>query len=97
MPLLPKAKQPRKDAKYSADEIAVMNKYKEEYREQTSREMRAHVLKTKILVDLFNHWLDKGKIPDSTEEETQWVKVQNKFILPDNFFLIQTLGSRSMG
>jgi len=48
---------------YTPEEIRVISKHKEEYKEQTSRELRAHVFRTKILVDLFNYWLEQGKAP----------------------------------
>lgn len=42
------------------DEIAVISKYKSEYKEQTTRSLRAHVMRNKILVDIFNYWDQKG-------------------------------------
>jgi len=65
---LGKSRKPRKDALYSREEILVISKYKEEYKEQTTREMRAEILKRKILVDLFNYWLREGKAPVDEEQ-----------------------------
>ena len=70
-----KARKPRKDAWYTRDEINVISKYKREYQEQTTRELQAHVFKTKILVDLFNFWLEQGKAPSSDDESTAQIKV----------------------
>jgi hypothetical protein len=53
----------------------VINKYKEEYRAQTTRELRGHVFKTKILVDLFNLWLAQGKAPEREEDSAREMKV----------------------
>lgn len=72
---IPKARKSRKDSRYSHDEMRVINKYKQEYREQTTRELRGHVFKAKILVDLFNFWLDKGQAPETEEESATRMKV----------------------
>lgn len=72
---IPKVRRPRKDALYSRGELEVINKYKEEYRQQTTRELRANVFKTKILVDLFNHWLQQGRAPASEEDSINRMKV----------------------
>lgn len=74
---VPKTRKPRKNALYSRDEIAVINKYKEEYRQQTTRELRGHVFKTKILVDLFNFWLAQGIAPVEEEESLNRMKVNS--------------------
>ena len=72
---VPKTRKPRKNALYSQDEIAVINKYKEEYGQQMTRELRGHVFKTKILVDLFNFWLAHGIVPVEEEESLKRMKV----------------------
>jgi hypothetical protein len=71
----PKARRPRKDALYGRSELQVMNKHKEEYRQQTTRELRANVFKTKILVDLFNFWLEQGRAPVTEEDSVNRMKV----------------------
>lgn len=72
---IPKTRKPRKDAYYTREEIQVINTHKEEYRQQTTRELRSNVFKTKILVDLFNFWLDQGTAPGDEEESTNRIKV----------------------
>jgi hypothetical protein len=73
--IIPKARRPRKDALYGREELGVINKYKEEYRQQTTRELRANVFKTKILVDLFNFWLEQGRAPATEEDSINRMKV----------------------
>jgi len=58
--LIPTAKQPRKGTLYTRQEIAIISKYKTEYKDQTTRPLRAHVLRNKILVDIFNYWDQQG-------------------------------------
>jgi hypothetical protein len=72
-----KTKRPRKDAAYSCEEMDIINIHKEEYREQTTRELRANVLKTKILVDLFNLWVRQGKAPQDEGESVARMKVKH--------------------
>lgn len=60
---------------YSKDEIAVISKYKDEYKEQTNKSLRSHVLRTKILVDMFNYWDAEGVLPDNDDECLMRVKV----------------------
>jgi hypothetical protein len=71
----PKARKPRKDCRYSREEMKVIGKYKQEYREQTTRELRGNLFKAKILVDLFNLWLKQGKTPTTEEESANRMKV----------------------
>jgi hypothetical protein len=42
--LIPKTKQPRRGTLYSKPELLVIYKYKTEYKEQTTRALRANVL-----------------------------------------------------
>ena len=56
-------KHPRRGAQFSRKEIEVISKYKDEYKEQTTRPLRANVLRNKIMVDLFNYWDDQGTLP----------------------------------
>jgi hypothetical protein len=74
---LQNSRRPRKDALYSQEEIEVIGKYKGEYKQQTTRELRAHIIKTKILVDLFNFWLEQGRAPTNEEESTTRIKVSD--------------------
>jgi hypothetical protein len=55
--------------------MEVINIHKEEYKQQTTRELRANILKTKILVDLFNFWLRQGKAPQEEGESVARMKV----------------------
>jgi hypothetical protein len=77
---IPKSRQPRKDALYTRQEMQIIGKYKEEYRQLTTRELRANLFKTKILVDLYNYWLQIGKVPENESESTARMKVN-----PDNY------------
>ena len=52
---------------YLQEEMKVISKYKAEYKEQTTKALRAYVLRNKILVDMFNFWDANGTLP--TEEE----------------------------
>jgi len=72
---IPKARQSRKDSRYSREEMDVIGKYKQEYREQTTQELRRHVFKTKVLVDMFNLWLKQGKAPRTEEDSATRMKV----------------------
>jgi hypothetical protein len=72
---IPKTRKSRKDSRYSREEMQVISKYKQEYREQTTRELRGNVFKAKILVDLFNLWLEEGKAPDTEEDSANRMKV----------------------
>ena len=72
-------RKPRKDALYTREEMAILNKHKEEYRDQTTIELRAKIFKTKILVDLFNFWLERGNAPTDEEDSNARMKVQRDF------------------
>jgi len=73
--LIPKTRKPRSGALYSRDEIAIISKYKDEYKEQTTKALRADVLRNKILVDIFNYWDLQDMLPDNEEASVQRVKV----------------------
>lgn len=77
--LIPTTRQPRKGALYSREEIKVISKYKEEYKEQTTKTLRAHVLRTKILVDIFNYWLEQDALPVDEAAIAERVKVSIYF------------------
>lgn len=72
---IPKVRKPRKDSRYTREEMQVISKHKQEYREQTTRELRGNVFKTKILVDVFNLWLKQGKTPITEEDSATRMKV----------------------
>ncbi len=71
----PKVRKPRKDSRYNREEMKVISKYKQEYREQTTRELRGNVFKSKILVDLFNFWLEQDQLPTTEEDSATRMKV----------------------
>jgi hypothetical protein len=60
---IPTTKQPRRGALYSREEIKIINKHKAEYKDQTTRALRANVLRNKILVDIFNYWDAQKTLP----------------------------------
>jgi hypothetical protein len=70
-----KIRKARQACHYTAEEREVFNKYKEEYRSQTTKEQRGHILKTQILPDLFNYWTNDGAVPLSDAEACKRVKV----------------------
>jgi hypothetical protein len=72
---IPTTKQPRRGALYSREEISIFSKHKAEYKDQTTRALRAHVLRNKILVDIFNYWDAQGMLPSDEAVCVQRVKV----------------------
>lgn len=64
-----KKKEMRNGCTYSKEELAVLLPYKEQYRSKTSHDDRDKLLRSSILVDIFNHWLSAGV--DLTEVEVQ--------------------------
>jgi len=68
-------RKPRRGALYSREEIAVLSKYKAEYKDQTTKPLRAHVLRNKILVDIFNYWDVQKTLPADEEACVDRVKV----------------------
>ena len=68
-------RKPRKDARYSREEMTILIEYKEEYREQTTRELRANVIRTKILPRLYNFWVANGTGPKDENESENRMKV----------------------
>jgi len=79
--LIPTAKKPRRGALYTCDEIVVISKHKADYRNQTTRALRAHVLRTKILVDMFNYWDAQRTLPSDEVACIERVKVNNEMNL----------------
>jgi hypothetical protein len=62
----------RKDSHLSVEERQVINKYKEEYRSQTTRELRGDVFRNKIQVDMLDYWKTQGMdITDETETQNR--------------------------
>jgi len=76
-----KTRKPHKDALYCQDEIAIISKYKKEYRQQTTQALRGHVFKTKMLVDIYNFWLAKGMQPVDDKESLKQMKVNLLLII----------------
>ena len=74
---IPTPRRAHKDAFYTQEEIQVIRKHKEEYRQQTTREERGHIFRTKILVDLFNYWLVQNMAPESEAESIARIKVNS--------------------
>jgi len=60
----------RKDSHLSVQERDIINKYKDEYRSQTTRELRGDVFRNKIQVDMLDYWNTQG-INTTDETETQ--------------------------
>jgi hypothetical protein len=50
------SRKTREGCRYTEEERRVIGKYKKEYRKLTTREARAELFQTKILVDIFNFW-----------------------------------------
>jgi hypothetical protein len=75
--LIPNARRPRQGTRYCREELIVLSRYKAKYKEQTTKPLRAHVLRTKILVDIFNHWDLQGTLPLDKESCVERVKVDN--------------------
>jgi len=67
----------RKGCQYNEEEKAVLSKHKEEYMSKTTPTDREQVLKTKILVDIFNYWSVKEEIVPTADADivTQRIKV----------------------
>ena len=96
--LIPSTKQPRKGTLYSRAEIVVISKYKAEYKDQTTRALRANVLRTKILVDLFNYWDVEKTLPSDEAESIERVKVNDYIVKSDRLEnLIHCLGTCCLG
>ena len=73
--LFDKPRKPRKDTLYSKDEVKVLSKYKAEYREQTTPEMRLKIFRNHILPDIFNYWISQASAPSEEDESNARVKV----------------------
>lgn len=91
-----KQRKPRKDALYSREEMEVISKHKQEYRLQTTREKRAHVFQSKILVDLFNFWLENGKEMGNDELMNREMKVWFLILLYPIYDVHDNEGSGSL-
>lgn len=64
----PRTRQPRQGCQYNAEEVGILNKHKANYRKTTMHEERDVMLRTTILVDIFNHWVTiKGLTFDENE------------------------------
>ena len=69
-----KSRRPREGCLYNPQEVAILNKYKEEYRNKTTHEERDLVLRTEMFVEIFNYW-DRMHIPLDGPEEGRRFKV----------------------
>ena len=92
-----KTRKPRKDAIYSQEELAVINPFKDEYRQQTTREMRGNIIRQHVLNALFKYWTKVGKYPASPEESISRMKVSNYDFLISILTCILHLDTRSVG
>ena len=96
--LIPTAKQPRRGAFYTREEIAAISVYKAEYKDQTTKALRAHVLRNKILVDMFNYWDSQGTLPSDEKLCVQWVKVNDTILRSERSeYLTFSLGTCCLG
>ena len=66
----------RKDSEYSREERAVLGKYKDNYKNLTRPEDRDSLLTNHILVDIFNHWYNKGEVEANIQEDEVSVRVK---------------------
>ena len=60
--------KPRKESIYNAEEWAILCQYKEEYCLKATCEEWVALVRSKILVDMFNYWSGKGV--DLNEDES---------------------------
>lgn len=72
-----KTRKPRKNSFLTTEEKAIIDKYKDQYRNMTKTEDRCNLLRNHILVDIFNFWYEKGVISAdiSAEELSERIKV----------------------
>lgn len=63
-----KNRKPRK-CRYSQEEIIVLAKYKDEYRNKTKTSDRHELIRSYILVDIFNFWFSKGIVGEEVTAE----------------------------
>jgi hypothetical protein len=57
-----------------------MNRFKPEYRMQPTKELRANIIRSKLLPNLFNYWVQQGTAPQTDEEILSQLKVILVFI-----------------
>ena len=94
---IPPTKQPRKGARYSQEEIKVISKHKTEYKDQTTRSLRANVLRNNILVDLFNYWDAQGTVPSDEAACAELVRVSNQTANSKRLEIKHCLGTCCLG
>ena len=63
-----KTKKARKN-QFTREEIDILDKYKKEYRKITTTDARHALIRTHILVDIFNYWFGKGVISEEVDEK----------------------------
>ena len=73
MQLEKKTKKARKN-QFTREEIDVLDKYKKEYRKMT-------LIRTHILVDIFNYWFGKGVISEEVDEKDMSQRISVRWTL----------------
>lgn len=68
--MTPRPRKQRKETFYTKEERAIMGKYKDDFKTTRGKE-RDHIVRGKILVDLFNFWHNKGIGLREDEMETR--------------------------
>jgi hypothetical protein len=75
--ITPTAKKAHNDCQYTAAKHAIIRKYKADYREQSTKELRKKVTEEKIFPDIFNYWSEeRGGRLLSEEEKKPLVTVR---------------------
>lgn len=78
-----KPAEPKKKCRYSDEEKEVLNKYRDEYRKKTTTDERHNLLRSHILVDIFNFWYKEGKVTTEIGEVkfSQRIKVRKTVLI----------------
>ena len=75
---LPAVHKPvRSDCKYTAEEVAAIIGFREDFMKKRTIPDRIAMLKCQIAPTLFSYWKSKGKVPANGEEMQLWTKVWN--------------------
>jgi hypothetical protein len=75
-----KTKKARKN-QFTREEIDVLDKYKKEYRKMTTTDARHALIRTHILVDIFNYWFGKGVISEEVDEKDMSQRISVRWTL----------------
>ena len=75
-----KTKKARKN-QFTREEIDVLDKYKKEYRTMTTTDARHALIRTHILVDIFNYWFGKGIISEDVDEKDMSQRISVRWML----------------